>query len=232
MRVIGLDIFRGCALFLMITFHFSFDLNNFHYMDLDFKYGAFWHYYRYLIVSMFVFTAGISLQIAYAKGIDGRKLFKRVLLLGGAALLVSIGSYTQFPQTWIYFGILHFFLFATLAGLLFLKLPKTALFVGTVILIGYNFHFLSMHWLYNLLYIPLHLPYYYTEDLANIVPWFGVFLFGMAFANYGLHEKVFQNRLFLKHSKLNTVFSYMGKHSLLIYLLHQPLFFGIFLLLR
>jgi len=232
MRLVGLDIIRGYAILLMVIFHFSFDLNNFHIIDLDLKHGAFWKYFRYFIVSMFVFTAGISLELANRDGINLSKLTKRVLILGGASLAVTIGSYTQFPQTWIYFGILHFFLFSSLAGLLFLKVPKVAIFSAILILAGYNFAFLNMHWLYSILQEPLSLPIYYTEDLANIIPWFGVFLLGLVFSYYGLAQNILSISYFRKPYRINTAFSFMGKHSLLIYLLHQPILFAIFMLLK
>lgn len=215
----------------MVIFHFSFDLNNFHILSLDLKHDPFWHYFRYVIVSMFVFSAGMSLVLANKEGVDVRKFLKRVAVLGGASLLVSIGSYTQFPNTWIYFGILHFFLFATIFGLLFLRTPKIALLVGLFILLGYNLDFLHMHWLYKILQPILHLPVKYTEDLANIVPWFGLFLIGMSFASFGLHQYLFNNSFFNKRDKFNSFFAFLGRHSLLIYLLHQPILFGIFLLI-
>ncbi len=214
----------------MIIFHFSFDLNNFDIVALDLKHGDFWRYFRFVIVSMFVFAAGISLVLAHKERIYWHKVKKRVLILGGASILVSVGSYTQFPNTWIYFGILHFFLFASLAGLLFLKTPKLAFVVGIIIIAGYNFHFLSMHWLFLLLQEPLHLPVRYTEDLANVVPWFGVFLLGMSFARFGLHEKVFYTDFFNAQNRVNRFFSFMGKHSLLIYLVHQPILFTFFII--
>jgi len=216
----------------MVVFHFSFDLNNFHYVDFDLKHGGFWRYFRFLIVSMFVFSAGVSLYLAHKERINFTKVKKRVLILGGASILVSIGSYTQFPNTWIYFGILHFFLFASIAGLLFLRLPKISLFLGVAIIAGYNFHFLNMHWLFHILQEPLHLPVRYTEDLANVVPWFGVFLLGISFANFGLHYKIFDNKFFNSKNKISESLSFLGKHSLLIYLIHQPILFSIFLLLK
>jgi len=216
----------------MVIFHFSFDLNNFHIVTLDLKHGDFWRYFRFVIVSMFVFSSGISLQLAYGKQIDIKKLIKRVLILSGAALLVSIGSYTQFPKTWIYFGILHFFLFASVAGLIFLRIPKIALLLGLAIIAGYNFQLINMHWLYWKLQAPLHLPIDYTEDLANVIPWFGVFLLGMSFAKFGLHYKLFDNRFFNSENRMNQSFSFLGRHSLFVYLIHQPILFSIFLLLK
>lgn len=232
MRLQGLDIFRGYALLLMISFHFSFDLNNFDIVALDLKHGLFWHYYRYVIVTMFVFSSGISMQLANARGVNFKKFRKRILMLALASALVSIGSYTQFPHTWIYFGILHFFLFATIFGIFFLRSPILSIIVGSAIILGYNYSFMHIHWLFNILQAPLHLPVRYTEDLANIVPWFGVFLLGNAFAYYKLEYQVFDNAFFNSKNFLNRFFSFMGKHSLLIYLSHQPILFGFFLLYK
>jgi len=229
MRLQGLDIFRGIAIVLMVSFHFSFDLNNFHILDLDIRHGTFWIYFRYIIVSMFVFTAGISLKLANSSGINLKALKKRVLLLGGASVLVTIGSYSQFEHSWIYFGILHFFLFASIAGLAFLQVPKMAFIVGTGIIAGYHYDYISMHWLFQILQKPLHLPVAYTEDLANIFPWFGVFLLGVVFASYGFHIKVFNNNFFNRKTPINRFFAFLGKDSLLIYLTHQLLFFAFFL---
>lgn len=232
MRLAGLDIFRGYAIVLMVIFHFSFDLNNFHYIDINIKFGEEWRYFRFLIVTMFVFSAGISLKLSNENGINFSKIRKRVLVLSGASLLVTIGSYTQFPSTWIYFGILHFFLFSSVVGLFFLNVPRLSLVVGIVIIIGYKFNFLNMHWLYSILQSPLHLPVAYTQDLANVIPWFGVFLLGVVFAHYRLCEVVFDNIFFNSKNRINSFFSMLGKKSLIIYLIHQPLLFGFFFLLR
>ncbi|MBT5933864.1 heparan-alpha-glucosaminide N-acetyltransferase [Sulfurimonas sp.] len=228
MRLVGLDVFRGHAIFLMIIFHLFFDLNNFHILDIDILHGAFWKYFRYFIVCMFLFSAGISIKLANENGLNFTKLKKRILILALASLFVSIGSYTQFPNSWIYFGILHFFLFASIFGLLFLHIPKTSLIVAILIITAYNIGTPNMHWLFNILQEPLNLPIKYTEDLVGLFPWFGVFLLGMVFSSYNLHLKFFDNSFYKSDSKINIVFAYMGKNSLLIYLLHQPLLFGVF----
>ena len=216
----------------MVIFHFSFDLNNFHYVNFDIKHGLEWRYFRYTIVTMFVFSAGISLYLANQNGINFKKLKKRVLILSGASLLVTVGSYSQFPFSWIYFGILHFFLFASIFGLLFLKFPKLSFLLGITIIVGFNLGIMHMHWLFNILQEPLHLPIRYTEDLANIVPWFGVFLLGLSFASTPFLQIVFVNRFLSATNSINKSLSFLGKHSLLIYLLHQPIFFGLFLLIK
>ena len=216
----------------MVIFHFSFDLNNFHYISVDIKHGIEWHYFRYIIVTMFVFSAGISLYLANQNHINFTKLKRRILMLFGASLLVTVGSYSQFPSSWIYFGILHFFLFASIVGLLFLRVPKISFFVGIFIIVGYNYHIINMHWLYLYLQPILHLPIRYTEDLASIVPWFGVFLLGLSFANTRLLNKFFNNNFFNSTNRINKSFALIGRHTLVVYLVHQPIFFGLFLLIK
>jgi len=137
-RLVGLDIFRGLAIILMISFHLSFDLNNFHIISINIRGDEFWKNFRLLIVAMFIFTAGISLKLAHKDSIVFSRVKKRVITLGLASLLVSIGSYSQFPNTWIYFGVLHFILFASLVGLLFLKTKKLAVITGLFISVAYN----------------------------------------------------------------------------------------------
>ncbi|MDF1876493.1 DUF1624 domain-containing protein [Sulfurimonas sp. SAG-AH-194-L11] len=228
MRLQGLDIFRGVAIVLMVIFHFCFDLKNFGYVDFDLKHGEFWKYFRYLIVSMFIFSAGISAQLAHKNGINLQKLLKRLLLLGVASLLVTIGSYTQFPNTWIYFGILHFFLLVTIIGLPFLKLPKISLLLGIFIILGYNMSWINMHWLYLYLQETLSLPKFYTQDLVSLVPWFGVYLFGLSAGYYKLQEIFLNIEILNKTNRLNTLLSLFGQHSFIIYLVHQIVLFSIF----
>ncbi len=226
-RVVGLDIFRGYAIALMVVFHFSFDLNYFQILHIDIRTESFWIYFRWCILSMFVFSAGISLKLAHYKNINPKAVKKRVLMLLGASLLVSFGSYTQFPDTWIYFGVLHFMLVASLIGLVFLRVPKLSLLLAIAIFVGYYLKYLNMRWLYELLQPLLHLPSGYTEDLVGLFPWFGVFLLGMVFASYKLHNIVFDNAFFNSPQKTNKLFSFFGRHSLVIYLIHQPILFAL-----
>ena len=232
MRLQGLDILRGVAIVLMVTFHFCFDLDNFGYVDFDLKHGEFWKYFRYFIVSMFILLAGISTQLTHQNTIDLKKLSKRVLLLSGASIIVSIGSYSQFPHSWIYFGVLHFFLLATLIGLPFLKLPKISFVLGVFIILGYNMSWISMQWLYTMVQTPLSLPVRYTQDLVSLVPRFGVYLLGISAGYYKLENRFLDINPLNNKNSFNTLFSYLGKHSFVIYLSHQIILFAFFYLIR
>ena len=224
-RYIEVDLVRGFALLLMVAFHFSYDLNHFEYIDINIRYGLDWRYFRYLILTLFIATVGISLVLANTTKVDYKKVSQRALKLLIASSLISVASYFMNPSMWIYFGVIHFILVGSLVGLLFVKRPYLSLIVGVVIIILYNLGFANMHWLYNALHETLHLPRH-TEDLVQFVPWFGVLLIGIF-----IGEKKWY-ALGIKSNSLFEGLAFLGQHALIIYLIHQPILFGIFELIK
>ena len=220
-RLHYLDVMRGIAIILMVIYHFFFDLDNFNIIQLEMDTDLFWRGLRMIIISFFLITMGMSLALTHANGVCWGCLRKRTLFLGGAALLVSIASYVQFPDTWIYFGILHFILFASWLGLLFLGKPWLSLITALIIVVGYFADWLHTDMLFNLLQQPLNLPFYYTEDLVTIFPWFALVLIGIFIIakDWHLYPQ-------LKPNPITNKVGFLGRHSLLIYMLHQPLLFG------
>ncbi|MCK5809876.1 MAG: DUF1624 domain-containing protein, partial [Cocleimonas sp.] len=171
-RLHYLDVIRGIAIILMVVYHFCFDLDNFNIIQVDMDTSPLWRGFRYFIITLFLSTMGISLALTHSKKICWVCLKKRTLLLGSAAILVSLASYLQFPQTWIYFGILHFILFASWLGLLFIGKPWLSLMTAILILVGTTLGWLHTDTLFSLVQQPLHLPPEYTEDLVTLFPWF------------------------------------------------------------
>ena len=226
-RLIGLDVFRGWAIFLMVLFHFSYDLNHFKYIDINMHHDPFWVYARYLIVSMFLLSMGLSLALVHRPTIQWNKMYKRTLMLGVASALVSVATYIEFPHSWVYFGILHFILLASWVGLLFLHIPRISLILALIIFIGYKLDYLHLHALFSLLQAPLHLPPGHTEDLVIFFPWFSIVLIGIALVGMGVEKKVFMISFLSHTSRFNAFLSFIGKHTLLIYLIHQPILFGL-----
>jgi uncharacterized membrane protein len=224
-RVIGLDIFRGWALLFMIFYHFTFDLNYFGFIHVDMNHEPLFQLSRYTIMSMFLLSVGISLALIHQSKIRWHSVKKRLFQLGLASTLVSLATYFVFPNSWIYFGILHFILVASLFALPFLKYPKIALITALLILIGTAMKLLHTHGIFTFLQPLLHLPPLYSEDLVPLVPWFAVVLLGTVMVYYQLHEKVFTLSFFTNHNRLNKLLKFMGQHSLLIYLMHQVLLF-------
>jgi len=231
-RLIGIDIFRGWAIVLMVIFHFSYDIYYFNIIDFEIQTNIFFTWFRFLIVSMFLLTVGMSLELAHQKQINWSSLKQRTIYLGIASILVSISSYIVFPNTWIYFGILHFILVASFIVLPLLNHPYISLIIAITSFIAFHLDIINMHWLFNLLVSPLHLPPTISVDVLRFVPWISFVLVGMSIVSLGWHDKIFNTYFFNKKDKLNDFFSFLGRHSLVIYIVHQPILFAMFLLLK
>ncbi len=224
-RLHYLDVVRGFAIILMVIYHFSFDLDNFNYIQIDMDHSLFWQSFRAVIVTLFLTTMGISLALTHKKSICWSCMKKRTLFLGLASTLVSVGSYVQFPESWIYFGILHFILFASWLGLFFVGKPWLSLITAVVVIVGYLTGWLHTRGLFELVQQPLHLPVRYTEDMVNMFPWFAPVLIGIFIVAKGWHILPHLNSSFISEKV-----AFMGRHSLIIYLIHQPILFGLTLL--
>ncbi|MCF6323590.1 MAG: DUF1624 domain-containing protein [Gammaproteobacteria bacterium] len=224
-RYFYIDVWRGIAIVMMIVFHFAYDLSFFKYIEIDFNSEPFWLNFRTLIVTVFLCLVGISLQLAAKRTLNFQRYFRRVGLLVGAAALVSVGSYFIFSDNLIYFGVLHFIAVASVLGLLFRKLFWINLVLGLVIIIsGIQFYqgvFAPSFWYWT----GLMSDRPYRVDYVPLFPWFGVVLIGMFLArvieNYELLSAASRGG----HWIVDTL-AWGGRHSLLIYLLHQPLLFG------
>ncbi len=211
----------------MIIYHISYYLNFLHIAHIDLKKNTFWIAFHLLILILFISLVGVSLKLAHYNKINWKSIKKRTIILGSTSILITAISYIIFPNAWVYFGILHFIFVASILALPFLNYPFIALFTAIFIFIGSAFNFLNTHWLFHLLYQPLHLPIHHTMDLVRIFPWFGVVLIGVALVGFNLHQKIFNYKIFTMQNRLNTILAKMGRHSLLVYLLHQPIFFGL-----
>ena len=223
-RVFEVDFFRGIAIILMVIFHFCFDLNYFGYIDFDIYSGLNWKIFRIVIVSLFLLLVGISLCLAYRKTLNIDKLKKRLFILGISSVAISAVTYFIFPHSWIYFGIIHFIFFATIVGIPFIRFPKISLVVGILIITLYFLGVFHFKWLYNYLQPLFHLPLR-TQDIVRFSPWFGVVLIGI-FLYYYLLPKIN-----ISQNMITKKIAFLGRHSLLIYLIHQPIMFGFFMLI-
>ena len=223
-----IDILRGVAIVLMVFYHFSYDLTYFQLVKFDFYRDPFWLNLRTLIVSLFLGLVGVSLVLATERGINRRRYFKRLGLLVLFSLAISINSYFMFPGRTIVFGILHFIAFASVVGLLFVRWPVVSLVVGLGIITLdriYQHAFFDQAWV-HWLGLMTHKPA--TEDYVPVIPWFGVVLIGI-FIGHQLQRapalkfvRIWQSNNFLIRG-----LALAGRHSLLIYVLHQPILLGL-----
>ncbi len=231
-RIILIDLLRGLAIALMFIYHFCFDLDYFGYVDIEFNRDPFWLNFRSLIVSLFLGLVGFSLYLAHDGHWNRPAWLKRLGLLILASLAVSLSSYLMYPNSFIFFGILHFIAVASLFGLFFLRLGYLNLLLGSIILLIGNYYSHSFFnqpvWQWSGLMT--HKPI--TEDYVPFFPWFGMILIGLGLAHWTKNNPTLTRWLhWQNHHPISTTLQFGGQHSLLIYLLHQPIFLGLLYLI-
>lgn len=211
-----LDLYRFLAIVLMVFFHLSFDLSLFGQFAINFKEDPFWFGLPRLIVLLFYTAAGISLRIVHFPQINWSSLKKRSWQLGLGAIAVTITTKIMYPHNFVYFGTLHCLFVGTFAALPLLKYPRMVGLLGLVFLVS------------NYIFRPefFHLGKYIGSpdsiDYIPLYPWLGAFWLGIWMHSVNAH-------------KLLAGISYPGerlvhwcsRHALAIYLLHQPLLFGL-----
>jgi uncharacterized membrane protein len=213
MRSHWLDSLRGLAVVWMVIFHASYDLRMFNYVLWDFSQG-FWYAFPRIIAGTFLFCVGLSLNYGHRPKINWKSMGKRCLKLGSAALAVSVGSYLAFPSQWIYFGTLHCILAGSILGVLVVNHRRVAAVLLALILVSQYILSYDIKWLSGLLQKP-------SLDFIPIYPWFWVILAGILAGPY-----LSKNRHLMK-MKPQPFLNFLGTHSLKIYLLHQPIIFGV-----
>lgn len=213
MRAHFLDSLRGIAVIWMVIFHTSYDLRMFHYVDWDFTSG-FWFAFPRVIAFTFLFCVGVSLHFGHTPKVNWGAIKKRSLKLGISAILVSIGTYFVFPAQWIFFGTLHCIFVGSILGALLVNRKKTALVIMLVLIIlqygvGYD-----IKWVSSVVQKP-------SMDFIPIYPWFWAILLGIVSAPYLSRIPLINN------IKPTPFLNSLGQHSLVIYLVHQPVIFGV-----
>lgn len=246
-RTEWVDALRGVAVVWMIAYHFCFDLNWYGWANWQMLSDPFWTTQRAGIVSLFMFTAGLSQVLAWRAGQSAAAFWRRWRQIAGAAILVSVGSYLAFPNTWIYFGVLHamalMWLLTRVLGSR-LRSPWVWALVGTMVwasawavpaalqawqatawqaaLNGAGLN--ALGWVSKL---PV------TEDYAPLAPWWGVMMWGVAAGLWWFERgRCAGFGVAGVSSRLGRGVQRLGRHSLLVYLLHQPLMLAGFELVR
>ena len=225
-RVFLIDVLRVFAIVMMIAYHFCYDLKYFGWTSWTIPDGDGWRYWRYVIVSLFVFTMGASMGLATAHGRNYRAFYKRLSKIAVCAFIITIMSLVMFAKSWIYFGILHFMAVASCFVFLLSGVNwKLTMIIGIGILIGFFMGWLPRRWPFDFIST---LPGY-TEDFVPLFPWLGVACIGLAFSQIFRTSEYANRNLTLEGSdnRMARTISVTGKRSLLIYMIHQPILFAV-----
>ena len=219
----------------MTFFHFCFDLNQFGYIRQDFHHAPLWTWQRTCIVSLFLFCAGIGQAIAMGQGQSWPRFWRRWVQVLGCAMLVTASSWWMYPQSFIYFGVLH-----GMAVLLILvrltthwggwlwplgALAIAAKFAGAYALetatlapLTAVFNSPALNWIGLITRLPV------TEDYVPLLPWLGLIWWGAATGNW-LMRGGMRHLTRTLPATLNPLAS-LGRWSLSYYMLHQPVLIG------
>ncbi len=227
-RLIGIDVLRGVAILLMVAFHFFFDLSYFGLADFDFYRDPFWLHARTFILSLFLGLVGASLVLATQRGLNARRFLRRLGLLVASAALVTLATWWLFDERFVFFGVLHFIALASVPGLAFVRFPWLALVSGVVLILFANRYQFSWFDTPGWRWIGLMTHKPATEDYVPLLPWFGVVLLGI-FAGHQLHRPWLRRVLESPNPARRSVryLSLAGRHSLPVYLVHQPVLLGL-----
>lgn len=229
-----IDSIRGLTLVSMILYHFVWDMVYLYSFKWSWFYRA--DIWQQSICWTFIILSGFAFSLS-------RNSLKRGLIVFISGIIITLVTLIATPKTRIVFGILTLLgscmLILTPIKKLLAKIPSG---LGMILSFsaflftrncnrGYlgfgNFKldlpdFLYSNYLTAYLGFPSHS--FYSSDYFAIFPWIFLFVFGFfifkLLEKYNLIEK-----LFLK-GKI-PVISFLGKHSLVVYLLHQPIIYGL-----
>ncbi|PYF00245.1 putative membrane protein [Rhizobium sp. PP-F2F-G38] len=229
-RLGWLDVVRGIAILAMASYHFSWDLEYFGYLAPGTVGTGLFKYYARGIASSFLLLAGFSLVLGHFPRFRGGPFLIRFGKIAAAAAVISIATWFAFPSGFIFFGILHSIAAASLIGLLFLRLPvavtlvaAVAAFVAPLYLRSAFFDTPALWWVGLSETLPR------SNDYVPLLPWLAPFLTGIALGRIALGSTCLDRAgpSERQPNRLARGLAFAGRHSLPIYLIHQPLLFSL-----
>ncbi len=184
-----------------------------------------WRAYAAAIAGSFLLLSGVSFRLAERNGFDLFRYANRLLRLAMAAAAVSIATYLVFPDAWVFFGILHMMLLASLLAPLLVRLPNAVLILlaaGALVLpqVWRSPTFDGIGW--GFLGLAKTPPV--ANDLVPLFPWIAPYIVGLVVG--GPLARLGESQAWPLPRRTRWL-AWIGRHSLLFYLLHQPLLYGV-----
>ena len=231
-RIFFLDEIRALALIGMIVYHAAYDLYAIFGIDFDF-YSPGWDTLQMAVCCTFIVIAGISSRLT-------KNALKHGLVVFGCGMLMTIGTYLFMPSQVIWFGVLHFLGASMIIYHIFRKSVKKApallcavlsisaylclyglqsgsIFFGKVAVPA------GLYFSKYLAVIGLPGPGFRSSDYFPLLPWFFLFLFG-CFVGKWFKERKIPDFMMKKHSDFLCA---IGSNTLAIYIVHQPIIYGV-----
>ncbi len=226
-----LDALRGLAIVAMMIYHTLFDLTFFFGVSLPIA-TEIWQPWSQPIAFIFLLLVGAVSTISWQRSSSYhriQKLFKRFTIILIGALLISAVTYIYIPQSYVRFGILHLIAVATLLQLVFQRFKIWNIInavlwwlIGSVLLVAIE----PLQYLPSWLLLPLGMqPFgFLSVDYYPLIPWFSVILLGMGLGSW-LYPQGSQG--YLRFIAWPSWLLWLGRRSLLVYLVHQPIIYSL-----
>lgn len=222
-RIWELDFARGAALLGMMIIHLIYDLVDL-FGILNWQLPQWYLVFKNNFGAVFLVISGISVTLGSRCVRRGLTVFGCGFLCTGATLLLYLAGMAD-RSILIYFGVLHCLGVCMMLWHFLRKLPTRALGVlgGVLAAVGLILRRFTVDTPY-LIWLGLTFPGFATADYFPLLPHLGFFLLG-AFLGRTLYRK--QESLLPRAPVGNPMIRFAcfcGRHSLAIYLLHQPVF--------
>ena len=228
-RIAAIDAARGGALAGMVVYHLIWDFAHFDLIAPTAPFAPATRALSHVVASAFLALVGVSLALAHPHGLRRDAFLKRLALIAGAAALVTAASYAIDASEPILFGILHCIFVASLIAALFVAAPPWAALIVGALAVAAPFALTSAA--FNppaLVWIGLGTAAPATLDWRPLLPWAGVVLIGLGVAQAASPRLTdWRWTAWRPARRPGRAFAFAGRHSLVIYLVHQPILFGL-----
>lgn len=220
-RIWELDFLRGIALILMIYFHIIYDLNELYNVNVSYSSGINYFIGKFSAI-LFMLLSGISSWFSKSN-------VKRGLKVAGIAIILTIITHLYDPAFGIKFGILHLLGTCMLLSPLLIKLNKNLLILlgSSVILLDRLIS--GINPLTNIFFpFGVYNSSFSSSDYYPLIPWMGIFIYGLA-----LGKMLYANKQsLLPFTPKDNIINIAGRHTLTVYLAHQPVIMAVLYLIN
>ena len=227
-----IDALRGVAVVGMIGFHLAWDLAMFGLVRIQMGRGP-WPWFSRVIATTFLALVGVSLVISDSRR-QGTPRFRKYLFRGakvfGLGMIITLVTYLALGHSYVVFGILHLIGFSIVAAYPFTPYRRrwVSLPLGIALIVAgayLNRQTATTPWF---IWLGVNERGRSMVDWYPVLPWFGMVLIGI-----WLGHKLYrdgQRRFSLPDRSGAPVIrqlALIGRHALLVYLVHQPVLMGI-----
>jgi uncharacterized membrane protein len=228
-RIPVVDVARGVALSAMIVYHFAWDLSFLGFIDTAVGQDPAWVTFARAIAGSFLFLVGIGLVLADDAGQSWGGFLRRLAKVALAAAAITLATLLTFPDAFIFFGILHMIVLGSVLALPFLRapVPLTVTAAALVLVLPHYVGWSAFDppWL---AWTGLYERPPSTLDFEPVLPWFGPVLLGVAAGRIIADTRLRGVLVGVPvRGRVSRGLQTMGRWSLLVYLVHQPILLGI-----